>query len=44
MAGYSVIQKPSENHVVPTYWQDKALARDGISREVPCSALKGDGL
>ena len=28
-------------HVVPTAWQDEALARDGVSREVPCSALKG---
>ena len=26
-----------KNHVVPTAWQDEALARDGISREVPCS-------
>ena len=25
-----------------TAWQDEALARDGISREVPCSALKGE--
>ena len=32
-----------KNHVVPTAWQDEALARDGVSREVPCSALKGDG-
>ena len=31
-----------ENHVVPTAWQDEALARDGVSREVPCSALKGE--
>ena len=23
-------------------WQDEALARDGVSREVPCSALKCD--
>ena len=30
------------NHVVPTSWQDEALARDGVSREVPCSALKGE--
>ena len=30
-----------KNHVVPTAWQDEALARDGVSREVPCSALKG---
>ena len=22
-------------HVVPTAWQDEALARDGVSREVP---------
>ena len=29
-----------KNHVVPTSWQDEALARDGVSREVPCSALK----
>ena len=29
-----------KNHVVPTAWQDEALARDGVSREVPCSALK----
>ena len=27
-----------KNHVVPTAWQDEALARDGVSREVPCSA------
>ena len=26
--------------MVPTAWQDEALARDGVSREVPCSALK----
>ena len=31
-----------KNHVVPTAWQDEALARDGVSREVPCSALKGE--
>ena len=31
-----------KNHVVPTSWQDEALARDGVSREVPCSALKGE--
>ena len=30
-----------KNHVVPTAWQDEALARDGVSREVPCSTLKG---
>ena len=29
-----------KTHVVPTSWQDEALARDGVSREVPCSALK----
>ena len=23
-------------------WQDEALARDGVSREVPCSAMKGE--
>ena len=28
-----------KNHVVPTSWQDEALARQGVSREVPCSAL-----
>ena len=28
--------------MVPTSWQDEALARDGVSREVPCSALKGE--
>ena len=28
-----------KNNVVPTAWQDEALARDGVSREVPCSAL-----
>ena len=27
--------------MVPTAWQDEALARDGVSREVPGSALKG---
>ena len=31
-----------KNHVVPTAWQDEALARDGVSRVVPCSALKGE--
>ena len=31
-----------KNHVVPTAWQDEALARDGVSSEVPCSALKGE--
>ena len=31
-----------KNHVVPTAWQDEALARDGVSVEVPCSALKGE--
>ena len=29
-------------HVVPTTSQDDALAREGVSREVPCSALKGE--
>ena len=28
--------------MVPTSWQDEALARDGVSREVPCSAMKGE--
>ena len=28
--------------MVPTSWQDEALARNGVSREVPCSALKGE--
>ena len=28
--------------MVPTSWQDEALDRDGVSREVPCSALKGE--
>ena len=28
--------------MVPTSWQDEALARDGVSREVPYSALKGE--
>ena len=36
--------KPDEqlerNHVVSTSWQEEALARHGVSREVPCSALK----
>ena len=27
--------------MVSTSSQDEALARDGVSREVPCSALKG---
>ena len=31
-----------KNHVVPTSWQDESLARHGVSREVPCSALKGE--
>ena len=29
-----------KHHVVPTAWQDEALARDGVSREVPGSVLK----
>ena len=29
-----------KNHVVPTAWQDEALARYSVSREVPCSILK----
>ena len=28
--------------MVPTSWQDEALARHGVSREVPCSTLKGE--
>ena len=40
-ASCGVLREDSEkNHVVPTAWQDEALARDGVSREVPCSALK----
>ena len=31
-----------KNHVVPTYSQDDALAHEGVSREDPCSALKGE--
>ena len=31
-----------KNHVVPTAWQEEALARDGVSREVPCSALTAE--
>ena len=31
-----------KNHVVPPSWQDEALARHGVSREVPCSTLKGE--
>ena len=31
-----------KNPGVPTAWQDEALARDGVSREVPGSALKGE--
>ena len=31
-----------KNRVVPTYWKDEALAWDGVSKEVPCSALKGE--
>ena len=31
-----------KNHVVPTSWQNEALARYGVSREVPSSALKGE--
>ena len=27
---------------LPTSWQDEALARHGVSSEVPCSALKGE--
>ena len=33
-----------KNHVVPTAGQDEALARDGVSREVPCSALTGEDM
>ena len=28
--------------MVPTAWQDEALAHEGVSREVPCSALNGE--
>ena len=28
--------------MVPSSWQDEALARHGVSREVPCSTLKGE--
>ena len=28
--------------MVPTSWQEESLARHGVSREVPCSALKGE--
>ena len=28
--------------MVPPSSKDEALARDGVSREVPCSALKGE--
>ena len=35
------IQKTKIMASGPTAWQDEALARDGVSREVPCSALKG---
>ena len=38
--GYLRPPQLEKNHVVPTAWQDEALARDGVSREVPCSALK----
>ena len=31
-----------KNHVVPTSSQDGALAPYGVSREDPCSALKGE--
>ena len=41
-SGPRVLLKSEKNHVVPTAWQDEALARDGVSREVPCSALKGE--
>ena len=33
------MEPPSE---VPASIRDEALARDGVSREVPCSALKGE--
>ena len=31
-----------KNHVAPPSSQDEALGRYSVSREVPCSALKGD--
>ena len=31
-----------KNHVVPSSSQNEALARYGVSREVPCSILKGE--
>ena len=34
--------RPLVELCVATSWQDEALARDGVSREVPCSALKGE--
>ena len=33
---------PTQGSNLGTSWQDEALARDGVSREVPCSALKGE--
>ena len=33
-------RKSRKKHVVPTSSQDEALARYGVSREVPCSVLK----
>ena len=37
-----ILPQLEKNHVVPTSWQDEALARHGVSRKVPCSALKGE--
>ena len=38
--GWGIPPQLEKNDVVPTSSQDEALARDGVSREVPCSVLK----
>ena len=37
-----ILPQLEKKHVGPSSALDEALARDGVSREVPCSALKGE--
>ena len=39
---WRILPQLEKTHVGPTSWQDEALARDGVSGELPCSALKGE--
>ena len=38
----SLLSRSALVNLTLSSWQDEALARDGVSREVHCSALKGE--